>query len=170
LFFNADGSCLLATTFSDAWEVALIDPAAPPGPVTPISLARSLSLSLSADGLLLARSPNQPDEAATIVALPECREQTELKPRRTGERLFLQDFTRDNKLLAVIAGWTDAPPPRRFRLFGSKNVAAPAPDKAELSQLEGELHLYDTATYRPLAGDRPGSAQRAGLVHTRYLE
>jgi len=148
LTFTADGSRLVATTFSDAFQVALIDPAAPPTEVTPIPLARSLSLSLSADGLLLARSPNQPDEAATIMALPECREQTALKPRRAGERLFLQDFTRDNKLLAVLAGWTDTPPPRRFRLFGSKTAAAPAPDKPELSQLEGELHLYETATGR----------------------
>jgi hypothetical protein len=146
LSFTADGSRLVASSFAEAWELALIDPAAPPGDVTPLPLPRSLSVSLSADGRLLACSPNQPDAAATVVELPDCRERAPLQAPRSGERLFLQDFSPDNKLLAVVGGWTDAAPSRRFRLFGSKKAAAPAQN--EFAELEGELHLYETDSGR----------------------
>ncbi len=142
LRFTGDGSRLLVTSFAKAWQVSLIDPGAAPAEVTPIPDTNSLSLSISADGRLLARSPNQPDEPATIIELPALTQRAQLIPNSPGERLFLNDFSPDGKRLAVVSGWNDAPT-RRGRLFRSKSAASSStsPDAA---LLDGELHLFDT--------------------------
>jgi WD40 repeat protein len=147
LKFTTDGSRLLVTSFDKFWELSVIEVAGSPGEVSPRRLDNSLSLSISADGRLLAHSPNQPDEPASIVELPDLRERARLRPHHSGERLFLYDFTRDGQLVAVLGGWNDRPPSRRGRRFAPKNAPPSSPDATEAAELlEGELHLYDTGT------------------------
>jgi WD40 repeat protein len=145
LRFTADGSRLLVTSFDKSWRLSLIDPTDSPGEVFFRRLESSVSFSVSADGRLLAHSRNQPDEPAIIIDLPDLRPRARLRPHHSGERLFLCDFTPDGRVVAALGGWNDRSPSRRGRRLAN-NAPPSSPDTETPDVLEGELHLYDTAT------------------------